>query len=88
MVRRAVLTVCAAALTASCATRPVPVVAPGPPKYPEFVFPAVPADMARAFPQVAREHELMWRVLQAGDKYFKRRLNCRSAPPCSKQSIR
>jgi tetratricopeptide (TPR) repeat protein len=67
MLRRLALAALAALVASSCARTPPPVVAPGPPKYPEFLFPAVPADLARSQPQVAREHELAWRILQSGD---------------------
>jgi len=67
MVRRLALAAVAAVLAVSCAQPRPPVVAPGPPKYPEFVFPAVPADLARAFPQAVRDHRQSWQVLQSGD---------------------
>lgn len=64
---RLLLTVGLSLVAASCAPPPPPAVAPGPPRYPDFVFPAVPADLARAFPRVAQDHELSWRLLQSGD---------------------
>jgi tetratricopeptide (TPR) repeat protein len=56
-----------AALTiglASCAPKPAPI-APGPPRYPEFLYPVVPRDLARA--AQAAPHDLAWRALQSGD---------------------
>jgi tetratricopeptide (TPR) repeat protein len=54
------------ALAAACAPKTAVVLpTPGPPKYPEFVFPAVPGSIAS--PPVVATHELAWRWLQAGD---------------------
>jgi tetratricopeptide (TPR) repeat protein len=54
-------------LTAGCApARKAPVLpVAGPPKFPDFVFPATPARLSR--PAVAAGHELAWQFLQAGD---------------------
>ena len=53
-----------ALLAWGCAPKAPPVV-PGAPKYPEFVFPAVPPDLARGTQPQA--HQTAWRLLQAGD---------------------
>ncbi len=54
------------ALAAACAGRLPPVPEVTTPRYPEFVFPAVPRDVA--FDRTARErHERGWRFLQAND---------------------
>jgi tetratricopeptide (TPR) repeat protein len=56
------------AAVAACARPPVaPVVAPvvSAPKYPEFIVPAVPADLAGT--RAAANHEAGWNLLQAGD---------------------
>lgn len=58
------LLVCAALLAHSCAPK-APPAAPGAPKYPEFVFPAVPPDLAKS--AQVRAHDAAWRLLQAGD---------------------
>lgn len=53
-------------VAAACAPKTVIVPPPaGPPHFPEFVFPAVPASLAA--PKVAATHELGWQWLQAGD---------------------
>jgi tetratricopeptide (TPR) repeat protein len=62
----AVVLVISAALGQSCAPKAPPVV-PGAPRYPEFVFPAVPPDLARTAPTQVRAHDAAWRQLQAGD---------------------
>ena len=65
---------CVLALAAACATKPVPVVTPsGPPRFPDFVFPAAPDQLAP--PEVAASHQSGWQWLQAGefrtaDRYF------------------
>jgi tetratricopeptide (TPR) repeat protein len=53
-----------AGLAAACAPRPAPV-APGAPRYAEFVYPALPPDVA-ARGDAAR-HAAAWQALQAGD---------------------
>lgn len=54
------------ALAGGCAARTAPAMPPaGAPKFPEFVFPSVPARLAT--PQVGASHELAWKWLQAGD---------------------
>jgi tetratricopeptide (TPR) repeat protein len=51
---------------ASCA-RKAPPVAPGPDKFPEFAFPAVPPELQRTAATLVRNHDLAWRSLQGGD---------------------
>jgi tetratricopeptide (TPR) repeat protein len=58
------LAVVLAMLANACAPKAPPVV-PGAPKYPEFVFPDVPADLATS--AQVRAHDAAWRQLQAGD---------------------
>jgi tetratricopeptide (TPR) repeat protein len=48
----------------ACAPK-APPVAPGPPRFADFVYPAVPPSLARQAPAV-RRHEEGWRLLQAG----------------------
>ncbi len=48
----------------ACAPK-APPIAPGPPRYPEFLFPPVPAALAHGAP--ARAYELAWARLQSGD---------------------
>src|SRR5688572_5738627 len=51
---------------AACAPRSAPVLpAPGAPKFPDFVFPAAPANLGP--PAAVAAHELGWQWLQAGD---------------------
>lgn len=53
-------------LAAACAPKAPPALpTPGPPRFPEFVFPAAPATLAA--PPVIATHELAWQWLQAGD---------------------
>jgi tetratricopeptide (TPR) repeat protein len=53
-------------LLAACARRPA--VAPtGPDRFPEFLYPEVPADLRRAAGPVVRTYEEAWRFLQAGN---------------------
>jgi tetratricopeptide (TPR) repeat protein len=53
-------------LAAACAKRPA--VAPaGPDRFPEFLYPDVPADLRRAAGPVVPTYEAAWRFLQAGD---------------------
>ena len=49
---------------AACAPKAAPVTAPGAPKCPEFVYPAVPSTAAAG---LAQQQEVAWRLLQAGD---------------------
>lgn len=49
-----------------CAPK-APPAAPGAPKYPDYVFPSVPADLAKSAQPQARAHDVAWRQLQAGD---------------------
>jgi tetratricopeptide (TPR) repeat protein len=64
---RAALLAGALALTASaCApAKPPALPAPGAPKFPEFVYPAPPPQLAS--PASAARHQLAWQALQAGD---------------------
>jgi tetratricopeptide (TPR) repeat protein len=55
---------CSVLLMHACAPK-APPVAPGAPRYPEFVFPAVPPDLAKS--AQVRAHDAAWRLLQAGD---------------------
>ncbi len=56
----------AAALVAgACAPVPPPVVAPGAPRYPDYVFPGVGGDFADA--DILARHDRAWQALQAGD---------------------
>jgi tetratricopeptide (TPR) repeat protein len=55
----------AAILLPACAARTVPAPAPGAPRFPEFVAPAVPANLAP--PTVVQRHDAAWQSLQAGD---------------------
>ena len=48
----------------SCAKKAAPVVTPGAPKYPEFVFPAA---LPSPSPQMAARLDRAWQLLQAGD---------------------
>ncbi len=57
--------VAAAAAAGACAPAPAPVVAPGAPRYPDYVYPAPPAALGTA-DQAARLQDA-WRFLQAGD---------------------
>ena len=51
---------------AGCARTAAPALpAAGPPRFPEFVFPGVPAQVGT--PQAVAAHELAWQWLQAGD---------------------
>src|SRR5262245_33088271 len=52
-------------LVSACAKKAAPVVVPQAPTYPNFVFPAVPANFA-ALP-AAGSHETAWQFLQAGN---------------------
>lgn len=53
------------AFVSACAPKTAPVVAPGAPRYPEFVQPTVPAALAAS--AVAPRAQLAWQWLQAGD---------------------
>jgi tetratricopeptide (TPR) repeat protein len=54
-------------LVAGCApARKAPILpVPGPPKFPDFVFPGAPPRLQR--PAAAAEHDLAWQFLQSGD---------------------
>jgi tetratricopeptide (TPR) repeat protein len=63
---RAVATpVVLAALLSACAAKMVPLPAVGPPRYPDFVAPDVPADLTGSRPALYQERA--WRFLQHGD---------------------
>lgn len=62
--RAALAALMTVALTAACAPRVVPVT-PGPPRYPNYVFPAVPEALAGMLGVV--QHQRAWEWLQAGD---------------------
>jgi len=49
----------------ACATAPPPVVAPGAPRYPDYVFPAVGGEGTDA--DTLARHDGAWQALQAGD---------------------
>lgn len=53
-----------ACLAPACAPKAPPLV-PGPPKYPEFLQPGVPPDLAQTV--AARAHDAAWARLQSGD---------------------
>ncbi len=55
----------AALAAAGCARKPPVAPAPGAPRYPDFVVPAVPPGAAA--PEVVERHDAGWRWLQAGD---------------------
>lgn len=59
----ALLLACAL-LGPACAPKAPPIV-PGPPAYPEYLYPAVPADLART--AQAPAHQAAWARLQSGD---------------------
>ena len=60
------LWLCAAALgVAACATSPPPVVAPGAPRYPDYVFPEAGGELGDA--ETLARHDRAWQALQAGD---------------------
>ncbi|MDE3155571.1 MAG: tetratricopeptide repeat protein, partial [Acidobacteriota bacterium] len=65
--RRLLAWMAAAALVAAaaCAPKVVPLPAPGPPHYPEYLYPDVPPAVAGAGP--VAHHDRGWRFLQAGD---------------------
>jgi tetratricopeptide (TPR) repeat protein len=52
-------------LVSACAPKAGPPSVPGPPRFPDFVPPAAPADLAP--PDVVQRHDAAWRSLQAGD---------------------
>jgi tetratricopeptide (TPR) repeat protein len=52
-------------LAPACAPKVVPPTAPGAPRFPDYVFPAVPASFKD--PQLLAKHEAAWRALQSGD---------------------
>lgn len=62
--RAALAALMMAALTAACGPR-VALVSPGPPRYPNYLFPAVPEALA-GMVGVA-QHQRAWELLQAGD---------------------
>ena len=60
------IAIAVAAIAAACAPKTTPPAAPTAPRFPDFMFPAVPAALATS--TVANEqHEAGWRWLQAGD---------------------
>ena len=63
----ALVALCAllALAVAGCAAKKPALPEPAPPRFPDFVYPAVPAALAATPPAVA--HEAGWRWLQAGD---------------------
>lgn len=65
--RRALLAIAALALVASCAKEPAVLPAPvaGEPKFADFVYPAVTADLAP--PDIQQRHSAAWQFLQAGE---------------------
>jgi len=65
--RRAAAPLWLAAVLAAgaCAPTPPPVVAPGAPRYPDYVFPAVGREFADA--DMLARHDRAWQALQAGD---------------------
>lgn len=62
--RWAALALLLALAVPACAPKAAPIVG-GPPAYPEYPYPAVPAGQLRSAP--ARAHELAWARLQSGD---------------------
>jgi tetratricopeptide (TPR) repeat protein len=60
------LALVALALAAACAPKVVPLPAPGPAQYPDFLFPETPAAL-QAEAEVANHQDRGWRFLQAGD---------------------
>jgi tetratricopeptide (TPR) repeat protein len=54
------------ALVGACAPK-APVVTPGAERYPEFMFPQVPPDLAGTAAAATRGHQEAWRFLQAGN---------------------
>lgn len=67
-VRRVVgwLALVALAVATACAPKVVPLPAPGPDHYPDFLFPETPAAL-QPDPTVANHQDRGWRFLQAGD---------------------
>ena len=62
--RAALAALMTVALTAACAPRVAPV-SPGPPRYPNYLFPAVPQALAGMVG--AAQHQRAWELLQAGN---------------------
>lgn len=58
------LLVASALLAPACAPKAPPIV-PGPPNYPEYIYPSVPSDLAQT--AQARAHQGAWARLQSGD---------------------
>jgi tetratricopeptide (TPR) repeat protein len=52
-------------LLVACAPKVAPPSVPGAPRYPDFVAPAVPENLAP--PEIVRRHDAAWSSLQAGD---------------------
>lgn len=63
--RLAVGLVAVLAFVSACAQKTTPAVSPGPPQFPDYVQPTAPSGLATSLP--ARQNELAWRFLQAGD---------------------
>jgi len=60
-----VAAVCAALAIAGCASRSLPPLQPGAPRFPDFVYPAAPDVLGDA--RLRARHQTAWRYLQAGD---------------------
>ena len=52
-------------MLSACATRTAPVIPNVPPQFPDFVFPAIPAQFGNS--PAGAAHSTAWRYLQAGD---------------------
>lgn len=63
--RRWGLAAAVAVLLPACAARTVTPPAPGAPRFPEFIAPAVPANLAP--PAIVQRHDTGWQSLQTGD---------------------
>lgn len=61
----AALAVALCLLVPACAPKAAPPPVPGAPRFPDFIVPAAPADLAP--PEVVGRHDEAWRLLQAGD---------------------
>ena len=63
--RLAVGLVAVLAVVSACAPKTTPVASPGPPQFPDYVQPTAPPGLTTSV--IARQSELAWRFLQAGD---------------------
>jgi tetratricopeptide (TPR) repeat protein len=63
--RRWALSAAIAVLLPACAAKTAAPPAPGAPRFPEFIAPAVPANLAP--PAIVQRHDIGWQFLQAGD---------------------